>query len=451
MIRKFALILMVAFIGNGCDGQLFSKAFLASSQAKAGDQVITVAAVDGALSYQRRGQFAKGFEYDILSSFALETGYRLQVKTFKTTAEAIQSTEMGESQALIARLPDTGFSKYLLPGPAYERQNLQLICPQKMVFTNHWSSLNAHAGSSVVIAEKNITQLMRERWSKVFPEINLIVLPLESNKNPLALIKKQKANCALMNANEFLRERRFYSGLDVKTSIRTSSTYHIWLAPNETALQQEMSLWFQRMARRGEMNDIRSRYFSYLDEVRPIDLLYFERALRTRLPKYRKHFIRSGRQFNLPWKWIAAVSYQESKWNPNAVSFTGVRGLMQLTHDTAAVVGIQDRRDPQQSVHGGAKYLHYLYRKQPQFLPVRERWILTLIAYNVGVAHLWDAQNLAVQMGKNPYAWEDLKNVLPLLAHPDYQSQLRYGYARGEEPVGYVRRVLSYMDLLEKI
>ena len=124
---------------------------------------------------------------------------------------------------------------------------------------------------------------------------------------------------------------------------------------------------------------------------------------------------------------------------------------MQLTHDTAAVVGIQDRRDPQQSVHGGAKYLRYLYRKQPQFLPARERWILTLIAYNVGVAHLWDAQNLASQMGKNPYAWEDLKTVLPLLAHPDYQSQLRYGYARGEEPVGYVRRVLSYMDLLEKI
>lgn len=451
MFKKFLMVLVVGFIGNGCDGQLVSKAFLASARAVAGDQVITVAAVDGALSFQRRGQFLKGYEYDLLSNFAMEAGYQLRVKTFKNVSEAIHSTELGKTQVLLARLPDTSFSKYLLPGPAYEQQNLQLVCPDKMLMTNHWSSLNAHSGSSVIISEKNLTPLMRERWDKVFPTINLIVLPRDSQTSPLNMVKKGKVTCALVNANDFLRESRFYQGLSTKTSIKTAGNYHLWLAPDQTQLQQEMTVWFQRIARRGDLNDIRSRYFSYLDEVRPIDLLYFQRALRTRLPKYKRHFVRSGRQFSLPWKWIAAVSYQESKWNPNAVSFTGVKGLMQLTHDTAAVVGIRDRRDPQQSVHGGAKYLRYLYRKQPQFLPARERWILTLIAYNVGVAHLWDAQNLASQMGKNPYAWEDLKTVLPLLAHPDYQSQLRYGYARGSEPVGYVRRVLSYMDLLEKI
>ena len=74
---------------------------------------------------------------------------------------------------------------------------------------------------------------------------------------------------------------------------------------------------------------------------------------------------------------------------------------------------------------------------------------MALAAYNVGMGHIKDAQRLAERMDKNPYSWKDLRTVLPLLAKKQYYKSLRYGYARGWEPVQYVKRIRAYHTLLE--
>ena len=84
------------------------------------------------------------------------------------------------------------------------------------------------------------------------------------------------------------------------------------------------------------------------------------------LPQWRKQFEKFGRQYGVPWTLIAAVAYQESKWDNDAISHTGVRGLMQLTTLTAEHLGIEDRKDAIQSIQGGSFYLKYLYEKSPK-------------------------------------------------------------------------------------
>ena len=79
-----------------------------------------------------------------------------------------------------------------------------------------------------------------------------------------------------------------------------------------------------------------------------------------------------------------------------------------------------------------------------------DRSWLALAAYNVGRGHLHDAQTLARRLGKNPYVWSDLKEVLPLLSQKKFYKTLKYGYARGREPVRYVQRIRNYRDILEK-
>ena len=73
---------------------------------------------------------------------------------------------------------------------------------------------------------------------------------------------------------------------------------------------------------------------------------------------------------------------------------------------------------------------------------------LALAAYNIGRAHMHDAQSLAREMGKSPYEWEDMKTVLPLLSDKSVYPKLKYGYARGHEPVRYVARIQTYSDVL---
>ena len=75
---------------------------------------------------------------------------------------------------------------------------------------------------------------------------------------------------------------------------------------------------------------------------------------------------------------------------------------------------------------------------------------MSLAAYNVGLGHLRDAQTLAERQGKDPKRWHDVKVMLPLLRDKSYYSTLKYGYARGSEPVQYVQQIREYEYILQQ-
>lgn len=178
------------------------------------------------------------------------------------------------------------------------------------------------------------------------------------------------------------------------------------------------------------------------------ELQKFEEHQASRLPKYIDHFKEYSEVYEVPWPLLAAVAYQESKWDNNARSYTGVRGLMQITEQTAEHIGLTDRRDPVESIRGGAYYLKYLFDKTSPELSTMQRWSLALIAYNIGWGHLRDAGRLAVKFNKNPFDWSDLKSVLPKLEDAEEHPELKYGYARGNETVEFVENVFNYYNLL---
>ena len=145
---------------------------------------------------------------------------------------------------------------------------------------------------------------------------------------------------------------------------------------------------------------------------------------------------------------LAAIAYQESQWDTQATSETGVRGLMQLTEDTARQLGVVDRLDPQAGVLAAAKYLRDLKDKLPQRIPEPDRTWLALAAYNIGIAHLEDARVLAQKQKSSPDSWPAVSKALPLLALPEFYEDAKYGYARGGMPVAFVERVRAYYDIL---
>lgn len=171
--------------------------------------------------------------------------------------------------------------------------------------------------------------------------------------------------------------------------------------------------------------------------------------MQTRLPQYRETFERVATDVPFDWELLAAQAYQESHWDPHAVSATGVRGLMMLTLPTARRVGVTDRTDPEQSIEGGTAYLAELYERVPEGVTGEDRIWFALAAYNVGMGHMYDARALAERLGRDKNSWDDLARTLPLLSDPRYYETLRYGYARGHEPVRYVEKVRRYRALLE--
>ncbi len=183
----------------------------------------------------------------------------------------------------------------------------------------------------------------------------------------------------------------------------------------------------------------------------PYEIQTFLKHITTRLPHYREEFQQAEKKTGIPWVLLASMSYQESKWNRHAISPTGVRGLMMLTRSTAADLGIQNRLDPKKSIAGGAQYLSHLYKRLPHVLQSTDRMHLALASYNVGIGHVKDAQLLGRRLGKNPNQWDDLKDVLPLLAKKEYYQDLPHRYARGWEPVEYVTRIREYRKILDQV
>ena len=106
------------------------------------------------------------------------------------------------------------------------------------------------------------------------------------------------------------------------------------------------------------------------------------------------------------------------------------------------------RLDAAQSIMGGAKYLHRLEQRIPDSVSGQDRWWNALAAYNVGMGHLQDARKLAVELDLNPDSWLELRGVLPLLAQKKYYKKMKYGRARGNEPVIYVNQVRNYQNIL---
>jgi membrane-bound lytic murein transglycosylase F len=145
------------------------------------------------------------------------------------------------------------------------------------------------------------------------------------------------------------------------------------------------------------------------------------------------------------WRLMAAQCYQESTFDPKAVSFAGAKGLMQIMPGTADVLGLprDQMYDPEKNIAAAAKYLGQLESKFSDIPGRVERTNFVLAAYNGGIHHIRDAMALAKRDGKNPHLWRDVSEYVLKLAKPQFYNDpiVKHGYMRGSETVDYVAKI----------
>jgi membrane-bound lytic murein transglycosylase F len=208
--------------------------------------------------------------------------------------------------------------------------------------------------------------------------------------------------------------------------------------------------FFDTIRESGRFGKIYEKYYADVEIFDYVDLKKFHIRVDTRLPRYINMIKKESDKYGFDWRLIAAVIYQESHLDPRARSYTGVRGLMQVTRLTAQEMGISNRLDPRQSIQAGVKYLAKMYKRFPEIENPRERMLFALASYNIGYGHVRDAQRIARRKGLNPQKWSSMEKTLPLLRSPRYYRKTKHGYARGTEPVRYVDRIVMYYDILRQ-
>ncbi|MBQ4413228.1 MAG: transglycosylase SLT domain-containing protein [Prevotella sp.] len=160
---------------------------------------------------------------------------------------------------------------------------------------------------------------------------------------------------------------------------------------------------------------------------------------------YDQYFMTYARDIRWDWRLLAAQCYQESTFDPRAVSFAGAKGLMQIMPGTADHLGVPRSKlyEPEANIAAAVKYIGQLQRTFSDVRDQYERTNFVLASYNGGAHHIRDAMNLAKRDGKNPHRWSDVSPYVLKLATPHYYNDpiVKYGYMRGSETVDYVQRI----------
>lgn len=191
-----------------------------------------------------------------------------------------------------------------------------------------------------------------------------------------------------------------------------------------------------------------SLYKKYFKDKKRIRRVRAEEAGTTgRLSPYDDLAKKYGRKYGIDWRLIVAQMYQESRFNPEAKSWVGAMGLMQVMPKTGAELGFRNLRRPESNVHAGVKYLARMAAKFDVSIPMRQRVRFALASYNAGLGHVLDARRLARKKGWDANRWfGNVENAIKLLENPRYHRRARYGYCRGSEPAVYVSRIQSKYD-----
>lgn len=388
-----------------------------------------------------------GLEYDLVQLFAKRLGVEVEFIVPYSFDQILSLISKGEAHIAAAGLTITDKRKksmrFSLP---YRRITEQLIYRSgnrrpKNIQDLTDGILEVVNGSSHLGTLRSIKQQN--------PNLDWNVNTKLPSYALLNLVNQGLIDYTVADSNQVLLIRRFYPKLYVAFDI--SEPRHLaWALPQseDDSLYNKTLEFFRSIKDDKTLDQLIERHYGHAGSLSYVGNCTFREHVIKRLPVYRTLFEQAGAQHSIDWRLLAAIGYQESHWRKNAVSPTGVRGIMMLTQKTAKQLGIRDRSDPKESITGGAQYFVQRKKTIPEHILEPDQTWMALAAYNVGYGHLEDARVLTEKRGGNPDKWMDVKQSLPLLSNKKWYRKTKHGYARGMEPVVYVENIRNYYDLL---
>ena len=389
----------------------------------------------------------EGLEYQLASRFASQLGVKLTM--YPVVNERAMQDELGAGRADIAAASLTDSADWQRVGDAaVPYANIQQLVVYRRSGTRPRDTLQLESARLAVRAGSPQESILERLRRTVAPALQW-VQTAPSSADPIEDVDTGSADYAITDAREFSYARHLYPKVLVGFALPDTRPVQWMVRKGATALLEAVDQFFGALAQSGELTQVvqdasgDTRRFEY-EESRE-----FQTHVADRLPRYRSWFEQAAAQVGIDWRLLAAIGYQESKWDPRAASEEGAEGLMMLTADTAQAMGISDRDDPQQSIFAGARYLAQVRQMIPERIPEPDRTWLTIAAYNVGFGHLEDARIITQALGKDPDSWAEVREQLPLLAQGRWYARAKRGYARGWEPVQFVDRIQRFLTLLE--
>jgi len=405
---------------------------------------VNVGTLYGPTTYFVGAEGDTGFEFELAKKYADSLGVTLKISASYSLNELFEQLDSGEVDFLAAGLTVTeNRRKHYKFSPSYNEVSQKLVFKQGK---ERPRTIEELSGNLVVSANSSHLENL-EKLSQSYSTLTWQENVELDSEELLLQILDEEIDYTILDSNTLAVSRRYYPEISVGFTINEAQpvAWVINKAGDDSILASVIE-FFGEVHHNGTLLALDDKYYGHVEQFNYVDTRSFISAVENKLPKYQELFKKYGHEID--WRLLAAISYQESHWEPHARSHTGVRGMMMLTLPTAKQMGIASRLDAEQSIQGGAKYFKQMFDRMPDRVPHPDRLWFALASYNVGLGHLNDARKITKKQGGDPDRWVDVKERLPLLKQKKYYKKTKYGYARGDEPINYVENIRRYYDTL---
>lgn len=403
-----------------------------------------------------------GFEYELVREFARENDLALEVVIVGVDENPFDLLNSGVGDVIAANYTITPERKEV---STFTRP--YNLVDQMLVYSSdldiYPESLEDLSGSGIPISVRrnssyysNLQSLIEEKDYDI--EINLLSDALDTEA-ALVQVAEGQLHATIADDNMFYAANRYMEGLIPGPVVSERDTIAWAIRENAPDLESRMNRFLYKhfrftadrdLPRRSTfLNVLRQKYF---EESRPMAEYYnpdWQYSGLGIISPYDDIVKSVSDSLDLDWLMVTAMIAQESGFNPNSKSWAGAVGLMQVIPrfvDTP----YEELYDPVTNIKEGARIIrehldHYAY------LDSTNQWAMALAAYNVGMGHMADARRLVIDQNKNPNEWENVADALLKLMQRRYYQNARYGFARGIEPVQYVKEIKNRYRTYEAI
>lgn len=445
-----AVLLLAACGGSGQtspDDPVIMETGLAAIQARGELVVLTT---PGPTTFQP-GQDGEpsGYEVDLARAFAEDLGVAVRFDVHDELSGVFAALEAGEGDIAAAGITRTPAREArFLFGPSYKNISEMVVTRRGGPDLDDAADLTGVAIG--VVAQSSYVETLQDLQAEL-PELTWEAVEAPSALPLMEQVQARTLDSTISDSNLVAHARLEFPELLTPINLTEDDRSLAWATgPDNQELVDALDTWFSRAHDEELLEQLDERWYGHArQDFDYVDTRRFIRAIEEDLPRYEDWFRQAAAEYDLDWRWLAAQGFQESHWDADARSPTGVRGVMMLTLPTAGELGVEDRTDPRQSIFGGARYMAGLLSRIPEGVEGEERLFKAMAAYNVGMGHVYDARGIAEAQGLDKNSWPDVRRTLPLLSEPAYYENTRYGYARGGEPVHYVRNIRRYKALLD--
>lgn len=431
--------------------------------------VLRVSTTYSATSYFLYKGKPMGFEFELLERFAEHLGVKLEIVVVNNINRIIPNLNKGKVDLTAHGLTITRDRKKDISFSDYIYLTRQVLVQKK---PDNWRTMNWKSLENSLLHDPielindtvsiRIETSYRERINNLSDEMGGTI-HIDTLKGDLTtdeiikMVAKGKIKQTIADDNIAKIVASYYPILDISVPISFSQRIAWATRKDSQDLLEELNRWIKKSKKSVDYYVIYNKYFKNKRDFKRRVKSDFYSINSNTISKYDKIIKKESKNLGWDWRLIASLIYQESRFNPDASSWAGAGGLMQIMPETAKELGVKNSKDPSHSIAGGTKYLKVMWDKFEEATDSIQRQKLAMASYNCGYGHVLDAQKLAKKRGLDKNRWDDnVENVILDLSHKKHYSDpvVSYGYVRGTEPYNYVNQIFErynhYTEFIKK-